>query len=284
MKALITGARGQLGAALCASAPPGTSVTALARDALDITDRKAVLEAIARLAPDLIINAAAYTAVDRAEQEAELAHRVNRDAAGHLAEAAQARGARLITLSTDYVFDGMKHSPYQPGDATNPLNVYGASKLAGERVVAERTEGRALIVRTAWVYAREGKNFVNTMLRLLREKPEVRVVDDQVGTPTCAGGLAAALWRFAATPARGIYHWTDAGVTSWYDVAVEIRRALAAATPAAPLAQVRPIPSSAYPTPTRRPLYGVLDKRASWELIGPGEHWTGPLWLTVRGR
>ena len=278
MKVLVTGARGQAGAALTASTPAGTEVIAVDRAQLDITDRARVLDTVGRAKPAVVINAAAYTAVDRAEEEQDAAFRINCDGAGHLAEAAQAAGARMIQISTDYVFDGTRSTPYRPEDAPNPLGVYGRSKLAGEQVVAERTQGRALIVRTAWVYAATGQNFVRTMLRLLRERPEVRVVGDQIGTPTHAAGLARALWGFVRHPdARGIWHWTDAGVASWYDFAVAIRAVIATRDDTARLAEVVPITTAEYPTAARRPAYGVLDKGATWSLLGPAAHWSEEL-------
>lgn len=278
-RALVTGARGQLGAALVATVPPGWDVVALDRAALDVGDRARVLEAVARERPALILNAAAYTAVDQAEREPDAALRINRDGPAHLAEAAQAHGARLLHVSTDYVFDGLKGSPYRPDDAPNPLSVYGASKLAGERAVLDRLAG-AVVVRSSWVYARTGRNFVNTMLRLLREKPEVRVVSDQRGAPTHAPSLARCLWDIAARPhLQGIFHWTDAGETTWYGFAGAIRAHLAAAgeRPAA----LVPIPTSAYPTPARRPPYSVLSTAALTLERGPAADWTAELALCL---
>ena len=274
MKVLVTGAGGQLGSALARRAPAGISVLAVDRTALDIGDRAAVQALVQREQPALIINAAAYTAVDKAETERELAFRINGEAVGHLAEAAAARSARLIHVSTDYVFDGTKATAYTPADATNPLSVYGQSKLAGERAALERCPD-ALVVRTAWVYAATGRNFVLTMRKLIRERPEVRVVADQYGAPTHADSLARALWRYAALPsARGIQHWTDGGgPISWFDFASEIRAQLARAEPAAPLARVTAIATSEYPTPARRPQRAVLDISGSTELIGEPRPW-----------
>lgn len=274
LRVLVTGAFGQLGTELRRSAPDTTELFAAGRAHLDITDRSKVLDAVAAFRPGLIVNAAAYTAVDRAERESELAYTVNRDAAAHLAEAAQVHKARLVHVSTDYVFDGSQSRPYLPSDRPNPLNVYGASKLAGEQAVIDRTDGAAVVVRAAWVYASSGSNFVATMHRLLRERREVRVVCDQIGTPTHAAGLATALWRLALqTEARGVYHWTDAGVASWYDFAAEIRRSEARRCPGEALAQVLPITSAEYPTAARRPACVVLDKQSLWALVGPARHW-----------
>lgn len=273
----VTGARGQLGTELARAAPAGTELIATDHATVDVGDRARVLAFAAESRPELIINAAAYTAVDKAEAERELAFRINRDGAGHLAEAAKKNRARLLHVSTDYVFDGRQSTPYKPDDATNPLNVYGESKLAGEHAVRDASEGQALIVRTAWVYSAHGHNFLKTMLRLLRERKEVRVVCDQIGTPTHARGLAGALWRFASRPElRGIYHWTDAGVASWYDFAIAIRARLLGGG-AAGIGEVIPIATADYPTPARRPAYGVLDKSASWQAVGYASHWEAAL-------
>lgn len=286
MKVLITGARGQLGTELITTAPAGVQLIATDVANLDITDRTQVKTFVAETKPDLIINAAAYTAVDKAESESELAFRINRDGAGNLAESAHALGARLIQVSTDYVFDGAQSSPYKPGDRPNPINVYGSSKLAGEQAVTDRTEGSALIVRTAWVYSVTGSNFVKTMVKLLRERDEVRVVCDQLGTPTHANGLATALWKLAErSDVQGIYHWTDAGTASWYDFAYVIRDALLEKEAQGSLGRVIPIPSADYKTLSKRPAYSVLDKTATWQLIGTAVHWHVPLvsMLTAEG-
>lgn len=272
-KILITGANGQLGRELAERAS-GVELLALSRDALDIGDANAVTERVAALAPDVVINAAAYTAVDRAESEPDQAHRVNATGAGNLAHACASLGVRLLHVSTDFVFDGSSSVPYRPGDATGPLGVYGQSKLDGEQAVREACPG-ALILRTGWVYSRFGNNFVKTMLRLMAERESLNVVCDQVGTPTWAGGLAEALWRFAARPQlEGSYHWSDAGVCSWYDFALAIyEEGMARGLLSRPVA-VHPIPASDYPTPAQRPAYSVLDKTDTWrDLDCQGVHW-----------
>ena len=270
MKALITGANGQLGRALQAIAPKGNDLIAATHADLDIGDRAAVRGFVARHRPDAIFNAAAYTAVDKAESEEDSARAINADAVGHLAEAARELGARLIHVSTDFVFDGQRGTPYRPADPTAPIGAYGRTKLAGE--IAAGPE--ALIVRTAWVYGATGHNFVRTMLRLMAEHDEVRVVADQIGTPTFAPHLAAALWALYAAGARGIHHYTDSGAASWYDFAVAIQEealALGLLTRAVP---VIPIATADYPTPARRPSYSVLDKAATFALLGgPAPHW-----------
>lgn len=272
MKALIVGAAGQLGRALAAAAPPHATLAALDRGALDITDAAAVDAALRAHRPDLVINAAAYTAVDRAESDSERAFAINATAATRLAAVATAQGARLVHVSTDFVFDGTASSPYPPDAPTAPLGVYGASKLAGERGV-QLTAPDALILRTAWVYAAEGANFLRTMLRLMDERDEVRVVCDQVGTPTHAASLARAIWRLTEAGAAGIHHWTDAGVASWYDFAVAIAEEAQSAGLLRRAIPIVPIPTSAYPTPARRPAYSVLDKQQTWALAGIASHW-----------
>ncbi|MHB8530600.1 MAG: dTDP-4-dehydrorhamnose reductase [Caulobacteraceae bacterium] len=277
MRALITGAGGQLGAALGEAAGPDWSVVGLTREALDIGDELAVRTAIAAERPDLIFNAAAFTAVDRAESESQTAFRINRDGPAHLAAAATNIGARLIHISTDFVFDGRRGRPYRPADPTAPLGVYGASKLAGEEAVLAST-AKALVVRTAWVYAARGRNFLLTMLRLMGERDEVRVVADQIGSPTSAASLAVALWRLAELEAGGILHLTDAGVASWYDFAVAIAEEGLNRGLLARAASVAPIATEDYPTPAARPAFSVLDCRDAWRLLGaPTPHWRASL-------
>jgi len=277
MKVLVTGAAGQLGLSLKESCPAAHQMHGVDIDVLDITDREAVFAAVAALQPQVIINAAAHTAVDRAETDAARAQAINADGARHLAEAAAAEGARIIQISTDFVFDGGSSRPYQPGDIPNPLSVYGSSKLAGEQAVLAAAGDSALIVRTAWVYSAHGSNFVKTMLRLFAEREEVRVVADQIGTPTHAASLARALWALLDHPQlAGIQHWTDAGVASWYDFAHAIHDLGWVAKGGQPR-RLLPISSEQYPTPARRPAYSVLDKSALYERIGGARHWRDEL-------
>jgi dTDP-4-dehydrorhamnose reductase len=273
-KIVIVGAGGQLGRELARSAPEGIACLPLQRGELDIGDRQAVNGRLRELAPAQVINAAAYTAVDRAESEPGLAWRINAEGAGYLAQACAEIGARLLHVSTDFVFDGEAPHPYRPDAPTAPLGEYGRSKLAGEEAVLQALPG-ALVMRTAWVYSAFGGNFVKTMLRLMGEREELAVVDDQIGTPTWARGLAQALWAATGRPQLcGIYHWTDAGVCSWYDFAVAISEEAQATGLLQRPVTVRPIPASDYPTPARRPAYSVLDKRASWRDLGEaGIHW-----------
>lgn len=276
MKVLLLGGWGQAGGELRRAAPGGVELVVPRSRELDISDGAAVTELVRALRPAWIINAAAYTAVDRAEDEPERAYAVNAEGAGAVALAAGAVAAGLIHLSTDFVFAGEQSSPYQPGDPCRPLGVYGASKLAGEELVVRHSAGRALIVRTSWLYAAEGGNFVHTILGLLRQKEQLGVVADQVGTPTWARGLAGLLWRMVqdGSGRRGIYHYSDAGVASWYDFAVAIQEealGLGLLSRAIPL---RPLATADYPTRARRPAYSVLDKRTTWrDFAVEPRHW-----------
>jgi len=261
MNVLLTGAGGQLGRALQASPPAGWRLTALGRAQLDITDADAVRETVARQRPQLIVNAAAYNAVDRAEQESGPAFAVNAQGPLNLARAANGVGARLVHVSTDYVFDGRTRRPYDEHAAPHPLNEYGRSKLLGEQQ-ALRAQPQALVLRTAWVYGAQGANFVRTMLELAARGQPLRVVDDQTGCPTCAGDLAAAIAALASLPAvpGGIYHYCGATALTRHDFALAILRTADSMAPVAPrrASLLRPIASSQYPSAAPRPAYSVL--------------------------
>ena len=280
--ALVTGAGGQLGRELVLTSPQGLDCAALDRQDLDITDVAAIGRTLDALEPRLVINAAAYTAVDRAESEPGAAARINGTAPGLLAAACAERGVRLLHVSTDFVFDGRASRPYGPDAAPAPLGAYGRSKLAGEDAVRAALAG-AIVLRTGWVYSRHGGNFVKTMLRLMAEREELTVVADQVGTPTWARGLAEALWAFAERPAlAGTYHFSDAGVASWYDFAVAIGEEALALGLLSRLPRILPVPTAAYPTPAQRPAYSVLDKGATWrDLAIDGVHWRRQLRLML---
>jgi dTDP-4-dehydrorhamnose reductase len=279
MKVVVTGSNGQLAGELRKSIPGGWMVTFLPAAGVDLRDGKAVARALEKAGPQLLINAAAYTAVDKAESEQQLAFAVNSDGVAHLVAAADRLGTRVIHLSTDFVFDGRKSSPYLPDDLPGPLSVYGASKLAGERHVLADAAKTHVVIRTSWLYAARGGNFVGTMLRLMRERDEIGVVADQIGSPTWAGGLAEAIWRIGARPEiSGIHHWTDAGVASWYDFAVAIQEEALATGLLARKAEIIPMRTEQYPTPARRPPYSVLDKTRTWaELAFRPPHWRSSL-------
>ncbi|QIB65702.1 dTDP-4-dehydrorhamnose reductase [Kineobactrum salinum] len=271
---VIAGADGQLGRELQCTAPTGVRCLGLNRTQLDITDPASIHRCLQELQPAWLLNAAAYTAVDRAEQEEALALQVNAEGAANLATACAERDIRLLQVSTDFVFSGESGRPYQVDAPPEPLGAYGRSKLAGEQAVVSALP-EVLILRTGWVYSRFGSNFVKTMLRLMGERDALSVVCDQVGTPTWGRGLAQAAWAAVARPQlHGIYHWSDAGVCSWYDFAVAIAEEGLAGGLLSHAVTVTPIPSSDYPTPARRPAFSVLDKQRSWRDLGlPPHHW-----------
>jgi dTDP-4-dehydrorhamnose reductase len=273
MKALITGVNGQLGKELLAHAPTGWTCVALDRAALDLSDAAAISRLVDAEQPDLVLNAAAYTAVDRAESEPILAHAINAYAPAAFSKALAGAG-RLVQVSTDFVFDGQRGHNYQPDDIRNPQSVYGASKAAGEDAAGDE----AIIVRTSWVYAAGGANFVRTMLRLMRERDELRVVADQIGSPTWARSLATTIWGLAEKDATGIWHHRDAGIASWYDFAVAIAEEAHAVGLLDRIPAIHPIATSEYPTPARRPAFSVLDVTATREILGDiSTHWRSNL-------
>jgi dTDP-4-dehydrorhamnose reductase len=258
MQVLVLGAAGQVGTELRRAAlPPGMSLAALDRAGVDIADRAAIVAAIRRERPDLVVNAAAYTAVDRAESEAEAAFAINAAAPGDIAAACAEAGIRLIHISTDYVYDGTKPGPYVEGDPISPLGIYGRSKAAGDAAVAAAL-AEHVILRTAWVYSAHGGNFVKTMLRLAGERPSLRVVADQHGSPTAAADIAAAIVAVAARIGAGegrwgVFHFTGAGATTWHGFAEAIVALAGKNVP------VTAITTAEYPTPARRPANSVLD-------------------------
>jgi dTDP-4-dehydrorhamnose reductase len=272
LRILLTGSNGQVGRALQQTLPPLGKVVALDRSALDLANRDAIRNAVRECRPQLIINAAAYTAVDRAETEPDLAMAVNGIAPGVLAEEAHRINAVLLHYSTDYVFDGTKTTPYLETDKPSPLNVYGKTKLAGEDAI--RATGAAhYILRTSWVYAAEGANFLNTILRLANERPELRIVNDQTGAPTWAGAIADLTAQLLATgqrgenPSYGLYNLTASGAVTWFGFAQAI---LAEAQKTADRAMPRltPITTAEYPLPARRPANSRLDTTRLNETFG----------------
>ena len=264
MKVLVTGREGQLARGLLEAADGADiRVVAIGRPELDLADETSVATAVARERPDIVVNAAAYTAVDKAEIEPAVAHAVNALGAEHVAKACAANAIPIIHISTDYVFDGTKDGPYVEDDPTAPINVYGRTKLEGEQRVAKACE-RHLILRTAWVHSPWGVNFVKTMLRLATTRPNIGVVDDQKGSPTYSPHLAAIVLaiatRVAADPAGtrwGVYHAVGSGETTWFGFAREVFRH--AAEQGLPAAEVAAIAAAAYPTPARRPANSRLN-------------------------
>ncbi len=278
MKVLLTGAAGQLGQALMAACPEGIELIACGRQELDLADQVACRRIAQAHQPDWVINAGAYTAVDRAESEPELAQAVNALAPAALAQAQADHGGRLLQLSTDFVFNGQQGSPYRPEQPAEPLGVYGSTKAAGEAAVLEHSCARVL--RTSWVYGPVGSNFCRTMLRLLAEREQLGVVADQVGCPTSTLGLAQACWRVLALEdgAPQILHWSDAGAASWYDFAVAIAELGVTHGLLPRVAQVKPIPTADYPTPAQRPAYSLLDCTATRQALSlQPQHWRAAL-------
>jgi dTDP-4-dehydrorhamnose reductase len=279
MKALIAGSGGQLGRALQAAAPEGSVVIAPLKADFDITDAAQVPSVIAAAKPDVLFNAAAYTAVDKAENDINRARLINATAVRYLARSCRTHGTRLVHVSTDFVFNGETSRAYMPDDAPQPLGIYGLTKWEGEQAVGSD----ALIVRTAWVYAPTGNNFVRTILRLMAERDAVQVVDDQIGTPTYAPNLAQTLWALAGQGVSGIYHYTDSGIASWYDFAVAIQEEALCLGLLLKAVPIIPIATRDYPTPARRPAFSVLDKAKTWRALGsPAPHWRHNLRIMLR--
>jgi len=283
---LLIGSSGQLGRELQQTLPSDALVS-VARDTLDLSQPDRIRQLILEIHPHVIINAAAYTAVDNAETETELAYAINAIAPAIMAKAANHIGATLIHISTDYVFNGRKGTFYQEDDDPNPLNVYGASKLAGEENIRQGCD-RHLILRTSWVYGVHGKgNFVKTMLRVGADRPEVRVVADQVGTPTSARSIAEVITQLIpsleTSEATGTYHFTQSGVASWYDFAVAIFEEARRLDFPLEVERVAPIATADYPTPAQRPLYSVLStqKLSTW-MATSFPHWRQELRQMLR--
>lgn len=284
MKVLVTGKNGQLGSELQKTCPSNVELICFGSKELDISNVEQVNELLIAHSPDIVINAAAYTAVDKAETDVDNAYAVNEQGAANLANVCKHIDAKLIHISTDFVFDGTNTMPYTATDATNPLGVYGASKLAGEQKISNILGNQATIVRTAWVYSVFGNNFVKTMLRLMSEKEQLNIVGDQVGTPTWAAGLASMLWALVnkanteqnqgKIDAATILNWTDAGVASWYDFAVAIQELAVEEGLLSKAIPISAIPAASYPTPAKRPAFSVLNKAQAEGVSGVKTiHW-----------
>jgi dTDP-4-dehydrorhamnose reductase len=273
LRVLITGSNGQLGRALLESPPDGVHATGVDRKRCDLANPGQIREVVSENRPDLLINAAAYTRVDAAESERNAAYQANAEGPRVLAEAVAEIHGRLIQISTDFVFNGDQRCAYLPDAPTHPLNVYGASKRAGEEYVLGRLQGAAVVIRTAWVYSTYGSNFVLTMLRLMATRDLVSVVSDQIGTPTWAPSLATAVWAAAMKPEiSGILQWTDAGVASWYDFAVAIQEEALARRLLTRCIPIKPISAAEYarhsPSTVARPPFSVLDLHSTKEMLG----------------
>ena len=283
MRVLVTGGDGQLGTELCLLLRERAD-EAIAPDLeeLDFLRADTIAAQIDRHRPDWVINCAAYTQVDKAEEEEDKAFRINRDGAREVARAARAAGAGLAHISTDFIFGGERCRPYREDDAANPLGVYGQSKWEGEQAVREEMPD-ALVLRTAWVYGVHGANFVRTMLRLAGEREELRVVADQVGTPSWTRDIGQALLRLIDLQESGTFHFTDEGVASWYDFACAIVEEARALGYDLKTRQVTPIATEDYPTPATRPAWSVLDKAKVRPLLEtPIPHWRDSLRAMLR--
>jgi dTDP-4-dehydrorhamnose reductase len=290
MKVLLTGAAGQLGQALLASRAEALEVIPTSRsggegiEALDLADHQACREAVLFHRPDWVLNAGAYTAVDRAESESDLAYAVNAGAPRAFSEALLETGGSLLQLSTDFVFSGQQGFPYRVDQQRDPLGVYGSSKAEGEQAVEQvlAAEGRGSVLRTSWVYGPVGRNFMLTMLRLHREREQLNVVADQVGCPTSTSTLSAACWAVIDKPRQDLLpstlHWSDAGAASWYDFAVAIGDLAVSKGLLERAAVVNPILAAEYPTPAQRPSYSLLDCSGTRQVLGlEACHWRSAL-------
>ena len=278
MRVLITGANGQLGTALQRTAPAWAEVSAIDVDDCDLTDATMLTARLVVEAPELIINAAAYTAVDRAESDEELARAINAEAVATMVAAMASTGGKVVHVSTDYVFDGTASTPYAPDALRNPQSAYGRTKAEGEDHLREQD----LLVRTAWVYAAGGANFVRTMIRLMKERDELGVVADQIGSPTWATGLAQTIWRLSEKQATGTFHHADDGAISWYDFAVAIAEEAHALGLLARVPTIRPIATADYPTPAQRPAFSLLDCSATRAALSEEPvHWRTNLRLML---
>ena len=268
MKTLVLGCNGQLGQSLADTAPKDVHIIGFDLPDLDITDAAAVLEICRETHPGVIVNAAAYTAVDQAESEHALVTSVNVSGPRNIAAASREIGARLLHISTDFVFDGAASTPYKPDAVTNPLSVYGQTKRSGELAVLEETSGSGVVIRTSWLYSKTGSNFVKTMLRLMGERDKLGVVADQIGSPTWADSLAEVVWAYALSPEQsGLFHWADSGETSWQGFAIAIQKeALSLGLLEKPI-PIHAIKTEDYPTAAARPAYSVLDCSSTQQAI-----------------
>ena len=269
MKVLITGKDGQLGHELLKTSPADVDCLACGKQELDITSLESIQSAVSAFPPDVIINAAGYTAVDKAEEQREVAFQVNAAGVRNIISVIKPKGIKLIHLSTDFVFSGNSNKPYVPSSPVDPIGVYGKSKAEGEKIILDEYPDNSLILRTSWLYSTHGHNFVKTMLRLMQEHDELKIVSDQTGTPTWARGLARVIWSFCKlSDVSGIFHWTDDGEATWFDFAVAIQDEALDIGILDNKINIIPVRTVDYPTPAKRPSYSVLDKQSTWDIIG----------------
>lgn len=267
-KLLITGSNGQLGRALQKLCPPDIQIIPTDFKELDITDKEACVNKVLEEKPSHIINAAAYTNVEQAEDDKDLALKINKDGAYNLAYAANKANCGFVHISTDFVFNGETNKPYIPSDKPAPLSVYGYTKFLGEQAIINELGNKALIIRTAWLYSKDGKNFVNTILNLLKARSLLKIINNQHGTPTSADSLAKAIFVSIEKNVTGIHHFTDGGEATWYEFACEIQRMALKHGLIREERQILPIMDTDFPTKAKRPHYGVLDKTSFIEATG----------------
>ncbi len=281
MKALIIGKNGQLAWELAQTVPPNFNYISLSRNEVELSNINSVEKCVKDFRPDVIINASAYTAVDNAELDKKSAFALNEIAVNNLAIATKLANIRLIHISTDFVFDGAKNTPYNINDDTNPINVYGQSKSAGEKAIQKTYPDNSAIIRTSWLYSSHGTNFVKTMLKLMREKSKLKVVSDQIGCPTYARDLAGFIWRLCSESSlQQIYHWSDAGCASWYDYAMAIKEVSKKYKMLKEEPYIQPVSSSEYPTKAQRPYFSLLNTEKSVQIF-PQKYWRENLELCI---
>ncbi len=267
MNVIITGADGQLGKELQYTAPNHLKIHAYSSESLNITDYISVSTIINQLLPDVVINAAAYTDVDKAESERETSYAVNALGPKNIAKTCRLAGIKLIHISSDYVFNGSSPLPYLPSDQPDPINVYGSSKLQGEHEIIEELENNTIIFRTGWLYSIHGNNFLKTVLKLLHDKDQITIVYDQIGSPTWTRNLATLIWRAVTNfpNVNGVYHWTDAGIASWYDFAIAIQSTAYDLELIKKQARISPIRTNQYHSSALRPANSILDCSSTWQ-------------------
>lgn len=284
MKVLLIGANGQIGQELIYTCPEKIKLFSYKKHLFDITNKENIKTIVNKHAPDIVINAAAYTSVEEAENNKILAYKVNKEGVSNIAHECSARNIRLIHYSTDYVFDGHKTSPYTPQDETKPLNVYGKSKLEGEKEALLINSNKTLIIRTSWIYSKHGNNFVKTMLVLLKKGNDIEVIRDQIGTPTWARSIANITWEcIKNNNLNGIIHYCDNGTTNWYEFARTIQDIALQFEIISNRINIKPISSKQYKSKVNRPAYSVLDCSQCWQLLNViPDSWETSLYKMLR--
>ncbi len=279
MNIIVIGKSGQLAWELSQLSTKSNEIICLSREQIDITCKQSILRILKKYQANAVINASAYTAVDQAESDKENAYSINALAVQNLAEVCKSLNLHFVHISTDFVFNGQKGSPYLPNDKIEPLGVYGSSKAKGEQAITNTIPNTSCIIRTSWVYSTHGNNFVKSMLKLMASKPELGIISDQIGTPTYAKTLAEVCLSAAKNKVTGIHHWTDAGVASWYDFAVAIQEIAIEKGLLEKSISIKPIRTQDYPTPAARPNYSVLDKTSCADVFPelPLNHWRAQL-------